>query len=80
MTISIGVLNTILWEYISTTNKYTTTKMEKLSNKIARKNNILTVNLRHQTDNQRISRILLPIGNFKMMSVLLCARKTGGSL
>lgn len=43
-------------------------------------NNILTVNLRHQTDNQRISRILLPMGNLKMMSVLLCARKIGGSL
>lgn len=40
----------------------------------------LTVKRRHQTDNQRMSRILLPIGNRSMMSVLLCACKIGGSL
>lgn len=40
----------------------------------------LTVNRRHHTDNQRISLILFPIGNRRMMSVLLCACKIGGSL
>lgn len=40
----------------------------------------LTVNRRHQTDNHRMSRIRFPIGNRKIISVLLCACKIGGSL
>lgn len=40
----------------------------------------LTVNRRHQTDNHRISRILFPIGKRRIISVLLCACKIGGSL
>lgn len=44
------------------------------------KKDILTVNLLHQTDNQRISRILFPIGSRNIISVLLCAVRIGGSL
>lgn len=40
----------------------------------------LTVNRRHHTDSHRISLIRFPIGNRRMMSVLLCACKIGGSL
>lgn len=47
---------------------------------IERGRNILTVNLRHQTESHRMSRILLPIGSRKIMSVLLCDWRTGGSL
>lgn len=40
----------------------------------------LTVNLRHQTDSHFMSLILIPLGNFSMISVLWYAFSTGGSL
>lgn len=45
-----------------------------------RNSRLLTVNLRHQTDNHRMSRILFPIGRRRIMSELLWACRIGGSL